>query len=125
MNFKKVKIYTFADKVPSFIFWQYKSFKDHIQDDFEYIVMNNSSNPTLDFDIRNYCNSLAIQCIDVEKKDFSHGCFACAAPIQDCIDRFISKDKDCISVIIDSDVFSMKDFNFNQYMEGYDLGGIP
>jgi hypothetical protein len=122
---KKVKIYTFADKAPYFIPWQYKSFKDHVQDDFEYIVMNNSSSTTLDSDIKNHCSSLAVQCIDVEHKDFSHACFACAAPVQESLDRFISKDRDCLSFIVDSDVFLMRDFNFNKYMEGWDMAGLP
>ena len=122
---KKVKIYTFSDKAPYFIPWQFKSFKDHIQDDFEYIVMNNSSSATLDADIKNHCSSLAIQCIDVENKDFSHACFSCSEPIQECIDKYISKDKEYISVIADSDLFLMRDFSFNDYMEGWDIAGLP
>lgn len=121
---KKVKIYTFADKAPYFIPWQYKSLRDHLRDGFEYIVMNNSSNAKLDSDIKNHCNSLAINCIDVENKDFQTAVYACSAPIQECIDKYISQDCDCINAIIDSDVFLMRGFSFNEFIDGHDIAGI-
>lgn len=121
----RVKIYTFSDKAPYFIPWQYKTLKNFVTDDFEYIVMNNSSSKQLDEDIRNHCSSLAIKSIDVKKKDFTHACFSCAFPIQECIDEIIAKDKDCYSVILDSDIFLMKPFSFNEFMDGWDIAGVP
>jgi len=119
---KKVKIYTFPDKAPYFLPWQAKALKDHLKDDYEFIVINNASSESLDRDIKNHCSALAIQCIEAEQKDFSHQVFACSSPIQECIDKYISKDRDCINVIMDSDLFLMRDFSFNELMDGYDIG---
>lgn len=125
MNSKKVKIYTFADKSPQFIEWQNYCFNKFIKDDFEFIVVNNASTETIEKCINYECESFGIKCIDAGKKDLSHACFSCAVPIQWCIDEIISKDKDCISVVVDSDLILFKDFSFNKFMEGYDLAGIP
>jgi hypothetical protein len=121
---KKVKIYTFSDKAPYFITWQAKLFNDFLKDDYEFIVMNNSSNSQLDIDIKNHCNANAIKCIDVENKDFSTAVYACSSPIQECIDKYISNDKDNISVILDSDLFLMREFSFNELIKDYDIAGI-
>jgi hypothetical protein len=120
-----VKIYTFADKSPGFIRWQNELLKRYLHDDYEFIVMNNASSGVLDKTIKFECNELGIRCEEVLKKDFSTGCYACAAPIQDCIDRFIGKDDENISVIMDSDLFLMKDFSFTSFMDGWNIAGIP
>jgi len=119
-----IKIYTIADKSPQFIGWQAKSFKDYLKDDFEFIVMNNSSSLDLDEAIQGECLAAGIKWINVENKDFSHPCFSCAAPVQETVDRFIAVEKECISVIIDSDMFLIRDFSFIEYIEGYDIAGV-
>jgi hypothetical protein len=121
----KVKIYTFADKAPDFIGWQAELFKRFLKDDYEFIVMNNSSSSRLDIQIRKECSNSDIHIEKVLKKDFNTGCFACAVPIQWTIDNFIGKDDDNISVIIDSDLFLMKEFSFTSFMEGWDIAGVP
>jgi len=125
MSYKPVKIYTFADKSPQFIEWQYKSFHKFVKDDFEFIVVNNASTESLEICINYECETLGIKCITAGKKDFSHACFSCAVPIQWCIDEIISKDVNCISAIVDSDLILFKNFSFNEFMVGYDLAGIP
>jgi hypothetical protein len=124
MSFKPVKIYTFADKSPQFIEWQNYSFHKFIKDDFEFIVVNNASSEALYINIEYQCEHLNIKSIDAGKKDFSHACFSCAVPLQWCIDEIISKDSNCISVIVDSDLILFKDFSFNEFIQGYDLAGI-
>jgi hypothetical protein len=120
-----VKIYTFQDKSPHFIGWQAELLKRYLHDDYELIVMNNSSSVGLDIQIREECTKAGVRMEKVLKKDFSTGCFACAVPIQDCIDRFIGKDDENISVIMDSDLFLMKDFSFSSFMEGWDIAALP
>ena len=119
-----IKIYTIADKSPQFIGWQAKSFKDHLKDDYEFIVMNNSSSLDLDEAIQGECLNAGIKWINIENKDFSHPCFACSAPIQELIDRQIANDRENIAAIIDSDLFLMRDFSFKEFIEGYDMAGV-
>lgn len=122
---KKVKIYTIADKTPFFIKWQYNSFKKHLKDDFELIILNNSSNEFLNQQNIQECNNINLNLIDVQQRDFSTGSFANARPIQYAIDEYISKDRNCISVAMDSDIFLMKDFSFNEYLGDYHIAGLP
>lgn len=120
-----IKIYTFPDKAPQFIRWQNELLKRYLHDDYEFIVMNNASNSILNEEIVGECQDMRIRCIDVLKKDFSTGCFACAVPIQWTIDNYIGKDDENISVIMDSDLFLMKDFSFTTFMDGWDIAGVP
>jgi hypothetical protein len=119
-----IKIYTIADKSPQFIGWQVKSFKDHLKDDYEFIVMNNSSSLDLDEAIQGECLAAGVKWINVENKDFSHPCFACSAPVQEIIDKYISQDRECISAIIDSDLFLMRSFSFEGCLGNYDIAGL-
>lgn len=121
---KKVKIYIVSDKSPQFIGWQIKSIRDHLKDDFEYIVLNNSSSLDLDEQIQSECFLAGVKWFNIENKDFSHPCFSCSAPVQECIDKYISQDRESIHAIIDSDLFLTRDFSFNEIVEGYDLVGV-
>ncbi len=120
-----IKIYTFSDKRPDFISLQNKYFQKFLKDEeYEFIVCNNSSTATLSQQILKICADNNLQCLEVDK-DFTDSATACEAPINSCIKRYISFDtSENISVIIDSDIFLFAPFSFQNYLSSYDLAGV-
>ena len=144
-----IKIYTYSHNRPDFIEPQYNSIKKHIKDDFEFIVFNNERNggdpgsgykPERIDEIYDVCKKLNIKCIRVELdpelqfingyKQFegdsyvSGGSHACAYSFSWGWKYYISQD-DSISMIIDSDMFFIKDISIQSLLEDYNLAFIP
>lgn len=72
----KVKIYTWADKAPEFIYRQYETIKKFVKDeDWEFIVFNNTPCTILDRqrEIKRICKELGIKCLDVRFRTFISG----------------------------------------------------
>ena len=116
----KVKIYTWADKAPDFLYKQYETIKKFVKDeDWEFIVFNNVPAPKLDRQkkIKKICKELGIKCLDVRFRSFVSGAAQiCAWGIHWAYHRFFRWEKDTIHVIFDSDMFFIKDFNFNEFL---------
>ena len=137
---KKIKIYTLSDKRPDFISIQYKTLVNHIQDDFEYIVLNNSVDDIeRSNSIENTCSTLGIMSIKVILDDefkfmngenhFENGKYcnpnlACAYPIIWAWQKIITEDNS-ISVIIDSDMFLIKDISILETIKDYNFSFVP
>ena len=144
-----IKIYTYSHNRPDFIEPQYNSIKKHIKDDFEFIVFNNERNggdpgsgykPERIDEIYEVCEKLNIKCIRVELdpelqflngyKQFegdsyvSGGSHACAYSYSWGWKHYISQDSN-ISMIIDSDMFFIKDISIQSLLEDYNLSFIP
>jgi hypothetical protein len=137
---KKIKIYTLSDKRPDFISIQYKTIVDHIKDEFEYIVLNNAVDDKKRFnEIENICNSIGVKSIAVEldpefqymngeihynDNKYCNPNLACAYPIIWAWQKIITED-DNISVIIDSDMFFIKDVSICNIMRNYNFAFVP
>jgi hypothetical protein len=142
----KIKIYTYCHNRPDFIALQYESIKRHLKDDFEYIVFNNER-PGGDggFDekkiqiIYDKCEQIGVQCIRVELdkelqylnnnkmfegETYINGNTACAYSFTWGWKNYISKN-DCISLLIDSDMFFIKDILITDIMDGYNFSFVP
>ena len=144
-----IKIYTYSHNRPDLIKPQYESLKRHIKDDFEFIVFNNEragSNPFSGYspdrvqEIFDVCNEIGIECIRVDLdpqyqfingyKQFEGDSFTgdgsqvCGYAFTWGWQHYISKN-DCISLIIDSDMFFIKDISIAEMIEGYNLSIIP
>ena len=144
-----IKIYTYSHNRPDFIEPQYNSIKKHVKDDFEFIVFNNERNggdpgsgykPERIDEIYDVCKKLNIKCIRVELdpelqfingyKQFegdsyvSGGSHACAYSFSWGWKHYISQDSD-ISMIIDSDMFFIKDISIQSLLVDYNLAFIP
>lgn len=121
----KVKIYTWADKAPEFLYKQYETIKKFVKDDdWEFIVFNNVPAPKLDrqIKIKKICKELGIKCYDVRFRTLVSGAAQiCAWGIFWAYHRFFRWEKDTIHVIFDSDMFFVKDFNFNEYLGDNDI----
>jgi hypothetical protein len=124
----KVKIYTWADKAPEFLYWQYETIKKYVKDDdWEFIVFNNVPAPKLDRQrkIKKICKELGIKCLDVRFRTLVSGAAQiCAWGIFWAYHRFFRWEKDTIHVIFDSDMFFVNDFNFNEYLGDNDICAI-
>lgn len=124
----KVKIYTWADKTPEFLYQQYETIKKFIKDDdWEFIVFNNVPFPKFDrqVKIKKICKELGIKCLDVRFRTFISGAAQiCAWGIFWAYHRFFRWEKDTIHVIFDSDMFFVKDFSFNEYLGNNDIAAI-
>ncbi len=124
----KVKIYTWADKAPEFIYRQCETIKNFVKDEnFEFIVFNNT--PITAFDrrkkIKQICKELGIKCLDVRFRSFISGAsYITGWGIHWAYHRFFRWEKDTIHVVFDSDMFFINDFNFNNYLEDNDISAI-
>lgn len=132
-------IYTYAHKRPDFIKLQYESIKKHITSDYEYIVFNNSIDSKENYDeIHKICEELGVKCVDIPKDwevinitnrigPMDHGYanpnVACSYPIIWTFKKYITTEKKVC--IIDSDMFFIKDVNFENLMCDKEVITIP
>lgn len=124
----KVKIYTWADKAPEFIYKQYETIKKFVKDeDWEFIVFNNVPAPKIgrQKEIKKICKELGVKCLDVRFRSLVSGAAQiCAWGIFWAYHRFFRWEKDTIHVIFDSDMFFINDFNFNEFLGDNDICAI-
>jgi hypothetical protein len=142
----KVKIYTYTHNRPDFIKLQYETIKRHVKDDFEFIVFNNER-PGGDGgydeekigEIDKICDEIGVECIRVELDpelkylngikmfegdSYLNGNNACAYSFTWGWKNYIANN-DCLSIIIDSDMFFIRDISLNDEMEGYNFAFVP
>lgn len=124
----KVKIYTWADKAPEFLYQQYETIKKFVKDDnWEFIVFNNVPVTILDrqIKIKKICKELGVKCLDVRFRSIVSGAAQiCAWGIHWAYHRFFRWEKDTIHVVFDSDMFFIQDFNFNDFLGDNDICAI-
>ena len=144
-----IKIYTYSHNRPDLIKPQYESLKKHIKDDFEFIVFNNEragSNPFSGYyperiqEIFDVCEEIGVECIRVELdpelqyingyKQFEGDAFTgdgsqvCGYAYTWGWKHYITKN-DCISLIIDSDMFFIKNISIEEMMRNHNFAFIP
>lgn len=124
----KVKIYTWADKAPDFIYKQYETIKKFVTDeDCEFIVFNNTPITARDrrSAVKKACKELKIKCLDVRFRSFVSGAsYITGWGILWAYHRFFRWEKDTIHVVFDSDMFFIKNFNFNEYLGDNDICAV-
>lgn len=138
---KPVKIYTYSQWRPDFIPIQYETIKRFVKDDFEYIVFNNGvDSPSQRKAVSDECDKIGVRCIDVEldhRLNGKGGVFsfsgnnylnpnlACSYPLVWSWE-LMEQQKGCIVAVIDSDMFFMRDYNFNDSIaKGYNFSYVP
>lgn len=117
---KKVKIYTIHYNRPEFIQWQYDSFRCHLKDEFEYIVVNNARDPGIRDEINAIAKIVGIECIET----FSNAILSGKHHADSF--NFIWKNyasKDDYVIMMDGDCFLIKEFSVNSFMKNYILAG--
>jgi hypothetical protein len=117
----KVKIYTIAYNRPEFIPLQQMTFLKFLKDDFEYIVINSAVTESNDLEIKETCKQLGIMYIDCDTEKRRLG----DAAYQWTFDNYMKYDANTIVALLDSDMFMISEFSISDYMNGYDVAGIP
>ncbi len=122
----KVTVITLANKRPDFIELQYNSFKKHLLDEgWEYIVFNNAADDhSRSRDIEAVCATLGVQCIRLEEKKQRGDVSQIVAKSLQQVWKYILGVKDLV-ILIDSDMFFVKDISIIKMMEGRDMAFIP
>ena len=117
---KSVKIYSIHFDRPEFILWQYDSFKCHLKDNFEYIVVNNAKENVFRSKINEICTQLNIQCIETYSNSGLAGKHHADSL------NYIWKNyaiKDNYVIMLDGDCFLIKELSINDFMKNYILAG--
>jgi hypothetical protein len=133
---EKVLVITSAYNRPDFIEIQYNTFKKFLQDDYEFIVFNDANNLSLQQAIQNKCADLGIQCINIPQyihdqpylerwpnEGLHDPAVRNANVVQYALNNFGYKHKGIVA-IIDSDMFLIKPFSIEDFLNGYDMAGV-
>jgi len=127
----KIKIITLANHRPDFIEPQYQSIKRFVKDtDVEYVIFNTASEDQKRYDeIESICKKLGTQSIPVKKskllKFWKENVSKSVARSLNYIWKNHLKNEKDIVVIIDSDMFFIKDVSIEQLMNGYNFAFVP
>jgi glycosyltransferase involved in cell wall biosynthesis len=132
----KVLIITHSFNRPDFIEIQYQTFKKFLKNDYEFVVFNDASKDYLCTQINKTCKQLGLSCIRIPQEihnrpylkrwpqeNFNHPCIRCANVVQYSLDT-VGFMHDDIVMIIDSDMFLIKELNIQELMKAYDLVGV-
>lgn len=119
---EKVLIFTQVYNRPDFIELHAKTFKAFMQDEYEYVVFNDANDPNMQYQIERTCSKLGIRCFKIPYNPDTRPGWRHIAGIKYSFET-IGFDFDGIVMLVDSDMFLVKPFSANKYMEGYDLIG--
>jgi hypothetical protein len=132
----KLLVFTHSYNRPDFIEIQYKTFKKFLHDEYEFIVFNDGSSEHDARSIENICTSLGIACIRIPQeihdrpylfrlaREGRHSpCVRCANVVQYSLNEYGFKHDDLV-MIIDSDMFLIKDFSVRDFLHGFALAGL-
>lgn len=144
----KTYIYSSHFNIPEYIELQYNSIKKYFTNDFEYIIINdakdygdltNFNQKDLEIKINNICNKYNINVIRFPQNNHKdrkilfpntiepnteNAVTRCADVTQYLINDFIEKKYDGYLMILDADMFFIKEFDIIKYMKNYNLAGI-
>jgi hypothetical protein len=122
----KVKIFTFTFNRPDILQYQIDSFNKYIEDDFEFhVVYDTRDNEYLE-SFQKICEENNIILHHHISKPGNTPSFYNSDAIQWTYDNLIKSDKeDFIAMILDHDIFLIDNFNISDFMNGYDISGLP
>jgi hypothetical protein len=122
----KILIFTHSFSRPDFITLQDKTFKAFLEDDdYEFIIFNDASNPSICTQIERTCDNLNLRCIRIPQ-NIHHRPSDPGARHIDGIQFALNTvmfNHDDIAFMIDSDMFLFKPFSIRKYVGSSDLIG--
>lgn len=122
----KVKIFTFAFNRPDILQYQIDSFKKHIEGDLEFHVVYDTRDDEYLEEFSEICKRNNVYFHHHISEPGNTPSFYNSDAIQWTYDKFAkSGDEDFIGMILDHDIFLIENLNVSQFMEGYDLSGLP
>src|ERR1700730_829964 len=132
----KVLIFTHSYNRPDFIEIQHKTFQKLLKDEYEFVVFNDAPEAPMEQNIRKVCNDCNIQCIRIPQEIHQRpylmrlpGEYYNDPAVRNCNVVQYSLDvlgfaHDDILVIIDSDLFLVREFSFRDCLKDCDLAGL-
>ncbi len=134
---EKVLIISHHHAQPFFVEIQAKTFKKFIRDEYEFVIFNDGKTPEIAEEIDRLCKENNIRCIRIDQslhdrpymtrfpgEDYNHPCVRCANVVQYSLD-VLGFDYGGPVVVMDSDMFPVKPISFREYLQDYDLVGVP
>ena len=132
----RVLIMTHSHNRPDFIKIQYDCFKKFLHDDYQFVVFNDGRSGEMAHEIKSMCKSLGLRCVRIPQeihdraylKRESHESFnnantRCANVVQYSLNT-MGFEHDGLVMIIDSDMFLVKDFSVETYLKGSAMAGV-
>jgi len=129
-------IMTYSFNRPDFIEVQDKTFKKFLKDDYTFIVFNDAPQEEVSNRIIETCNRLNLRCIRIPQaihnapylerwpgEDYNHPSVRCSNVVQYSLNT-LGFDHDGIAMIIDSDMFLVKEFCVQEFLNGFDIAGV-
>jgi hypothetical protein len=135
---EKVLIFTYNYNRPDFIEIQDRTFKKFLKDDYEFVVFNDASNQEMCDKINQTCDQLNIRCMRIPQEihdwpylkrwdhetSWQHPSIRNSNVVQYSLNT-LGFQHPGIVVLLDSDIFLIKDFSIRQFLEGFDVAAIP
>ena len=131
-----VLIFTYSYNRPDFIEIQYKTFRNFLKDDYEFVVFNDARDSSMEERINAMCRKHGIRCIRIPQsihskpylqrwpgENFNAPAVRNSNVVMYSLDQ-VGFDHNGIVVLLDSDMFLIKDFSFTEYMRNYNLAGL-
>lgn len=123
---EKVLIFTYSYNRPDFIEIQSNTFKKFLKDDYEFVVFNDATDPSLYREIHQTCQKLDIACIDIPQMIHrSNQPSDRNGAVVDFSLKNLGFAHQGIVALFDSDLFLVKNFSIKDFMHGFLLGGVP
>ncbi len=131
----KVLIITHVFNRLDFIGIQNATFKKFLQDEYEFVVFCDTPEEESALKVKHYCEKLNLRCVRIPQKihqqpylyraskDYQEPSVRTSNAIQYSLDT-LGFNYDGIVVIIDSDLFLVKNFSIEKYMKNWDIAAV-
>lgn len=136
--FSKTLVFTTAFNRPDFIELQHRLFEKFLEDEYEFLVVNDANTIINRTAIEEKCNALGIECLNVPQRihnlpylprNPNDPCNKNSPNVRHCTaaqwawDTYFSHREDPV-MIIDSDMFLIRPFSIAKHLEGTHLSGV-
>lgn len=131
-----VLIMTHSHNRPDFIKIQHDCFKRFLHDDYEFVVFNDARTKELSNEIKAICKNLGLRCMRIPQnihdmaylkrepnESFNNANTRCANVVQYSLNT-VGFDHNGLVMIIDSDMFLVKDFSVADYLKHCAMAGV-
>ncbi len=122
---EKLLIFTYSYNRPDFIEIQQKTFNKFLQDDYTFVVFNDAVDPIIALEIQQKCKELGIKCIDIPQHIHkSHNPSDRNGAVVDFSLDKLGYQHNGMVILLDSDLFLVKEFSIVNYMQDFPLSGV-
>lgn len=131
----KILIFTCSYNRPDFIEIQHKTLAAFLEDEYEYVVFDDSRDPKMTRKMKATCDALGVRYVKVPQaihdrpylprlpgEDYNHPTIRNVNVVQYFLNT-LGFEHDDIVVLLDSDIFLVKPFNIREFMRDYDMVG--